>query len=372
MDLTLYIDESNKENVNYDFLLSTGIFTVVNAVPKDKFFYPVFLIPRPPFIANIQIPKGVLDCIDKGMCAVLVIHYTEAWHYYKKILSQLQEDNNLHNDKIVLITNDWSTTNYKCITLNSWEPLSYSQNFIQEKIAGQKAVLESNLRPYKFICLNRVCHPHRFAVVSALYQHKDEGLLSFANSEYTVSSPGHYRNKSFNSFLSTYKECGQRWLSLNLTKDLILKLPDTVDDLFSVNHLMVVDPDTEKFYKSYLHIVTETHIGHVFFSEKTFKPIKYFQPFISINGPHSLTYLRKLGYKTFAGYIDESYDDIKDNEKRIIKAIQAGMDFVNQKDLDSIIKKMYPILEHNYNNFLNRCRNFQNRLHEDISKISFQ
>ena len=40
-------------------------------------------------------------------------------------------------------------------------------------------------------------------------------------------------------------------------------------------------------------------------------------PFILYSTPYTLKYLRSLGYKTFGNFIDESYDEIEDNEKRI-------------------------------------------------------
>ena len=50
----------------------------------------------------------------------------------------------------------------------------------------------------------------------------------------------------------------------------------------------------------------------VFLTEKTFKPIKYGQPFIILGTPNSLEYLRDQGYKTYSPWIDESYDQEHD------------------------------------------------------------
>jgi hypothetical protein len=90
-----------------------------------------------------------------------------------------------------------------------------------------------------------------------------------------------------------------------------------------------------------------------------------------INGQYSLEHFRKLGYQTFNKYIDESYDLEPNNERRIELAIQASLDFINRKDLHEVIKEMYPIFEHNYNVFIDRCRNFQDNLNSDISNILY-
>ena len=43
------------------------------------------------------------------------------------------------------------------------------------------------------------------------------------------------------------------------------------------------------------------------------------QPFIIFGAYGYLKYLQLLGFKTFNGFIDESYDDIKNNQQRYIK-----------------------------------------------------
>lgn len=370
MDITLYIDQSNSANINYEFL-ETGIFSVVDTIPDSKFFYPVFLTHTNPFIADVKIPEGILSKIHSQECIVLAVHYKEgyAWFTYEEIISQLQITNGLKDSDIVFATGTSNkSTRYKSVVLDCWEPASFSKNFIKEQRAGRSAVLNSSSRPYKFICLNRACHPHRFATVAGLYPYKDQGLLSFHNAEYSLNT-NVYRGTSFELFLSKYPNQSLSWLDLGLPIDTTLNLPDYLENQSPKDSLIIVDEHVDKFYQSYLHIVTETSVNNVFFSEKTFKPIKYYQPFVLINGANSLRYLREMGYKTFEKYIDESYDIEQESDKRISKAINSALEFIKQKGLDSIMKDMYPILEHNYNNFIARCRNFQQDLHHNISKV---
>ena len=47
-------------------------------------------------------------------------------------------------------------------------------------------------------------------------------------------------------------------------------------------------------------------------TEKTFKPIVMQQPFIIQSCKGSLEYLRRYGFKTFADFWDESYDEADD------------------------------------------------------------
>ena len=51
--------------------------------------------------------------------------------------------------------------------------------------------------------------------------------------------------------------------------------------------------------------------------QKNIYQIIYKQPFLLYSTPFSLRKLRKMGYKTFDSIIDESYDEIEDNKKRL-------------------------------------------------------
>ena len=53
------------------------------------------------------------------------------------------------------------------------------------------------------------------------------------------------------------------------------------------------------------------------FLKKYSNQLFYKQPFVLYSTPFSLKKLRKMGYKTFDSIIDESYDEIEDNKKRL-------------------------------------------------------
>jgi hypothetical protein len=58
-------------------------------------------------------------------------------------------------------------------------------------------------------------------------------------------------------------------------------------------------------------------------SEKIFKPISNLQPFLVIGDYLTLAELKKLGFKTFSPFIDESYDNERDSYKRM-ELIEKG------------------------------------------------
>lgn len=101
---------------------------------------------------------------------------------------------------------------------------------------------------------------------------------------------------------------------------------------------------------SWVQVVSETYFyensNTLFVSEKTFKVIASSQPFIIFGNKGSLRELKKLGYKTFDKWWDESYDEMDDNDR--INAIAQILE-----DVDKIENKvewfaeMKEVLEHN-------------------------
>ena len=74
----------------------------------------------------------------------------------------------------------------------------------------------------------------------------------------------------------------------------------------------------EPYLNSYIHITSETTFFEIggYFSEKTWKPIGHLQPFIFMGPAYGLSELKRLGFKTFSPFINESYDLEMDPEKR--------------------------------------------------------
>ena len=115
---------------------------------------------------------------------------------------------------------------------------------------------------------------------------------------------------------------------------------------------------TESSYFDYEH--------SVFISEKTFKPIACMQPFIIVGSKHTLKYLKQLGYRTFDGFIDESYDDCDDNDR--FAAIIKSLEKIKQiEDKISWLASMREILEHNHKLFLSIC-NTESFEYQEITK----
>jgi hypothetical protein len=109
--------------------------------------------------------------------------------------------------------------------------------------------------------------------------------------------------------------------------------------------------DLTAWNTSFLHIVNETvWQDKIHFTEKVFKPIVLHQPFVVLQAPGSLEYLRSYGFKTFGDWWDESYDTIEDPQLRM-QAIADIVNWIPSQDLYRMRNEMSGILEHNFRHF---------------------
>ena len=129
------------------------------------------------------------------------------------------------------------------------------------------------------------------------------------------------------------------------------------------DHRMI---NTDLYLNSYCHISIETlfdvdQSGGAFITEKTYKCMKFGQPFVIAGAVGSLAALRTAGYRTFDSVIDNSYDTIVDNTQRCL-AIKETLQQIKQQDLHQWYLKCMPDLIHNQQLFIQRSRPSLDRL----------
>lgn len=77
-------------------------------------------------------------------------------------------------------------------------------------------------------------------------------------------------------------------------------------------------------------------------SEKTYKALACSKPFLIFSTMGFLSDLRKIGYKTFSPYIDETYDTIDDNEQRLLALVNE-------------VKRIHNLPDNEYKILLDNC-----------------
>jgi hypothetical protein len=102
------------------------------------------------------------------------------------------------------------------------------------------------------------------------------------------------------------------------------------------------------FEDSYFSLVTETnfYIPHSYRTEKIYKPIKVGHPFIAVANYGFYRDLRNLGFKTFDHLLDESFDLIDDNEKRLNR-IADVVDDLCKSNLEEFLSAAEQNCRHN-------------------------
>jgi Rps23 Pro-64 3,4-dihydroxylase Tpa1-like proline 4-hydroxylase len=199
-----------------------------------------------------------------------------------------------------------------------------------------------NLKTYA--CLNKRLRSQRIFFYNYLYNSGilDKGLVSMNKIE-----PNDY-----------YFE-GQK-----LDKDVIEKLNETLpslvygkpnneqDDNFYINRF-----NDQICLDTFITVISEAHCADfdetMFLSEKTFKVIACNHPFIIMGNKNSMKKLREIGYQTFDGFVDESYDDLPTHERlqRIIETIKK---IDNIEDKIKWFEGMENVIKHNYETLISK------------------
>jgi len=225
----------------------------------------------------------------------------------------------------------------------------------------------------RYIYLNFTFRAHRRALLSMLH---GSDLLKYGYVSY--HNKAIERNFDPVSFMLDYFDEPVRTLiekGANISDSFPLKLDDIIITPTSINPVI---PIIDYVRKSFLHVVGETFYGTadswinttpgspnymkdknpecVFLTEKVFNCIHFKQPFIVLSYPNSLEAFKRLGYKTFDCIIDESYDKEMDDTKRLYKVYSEIKRIceLDESTLEEYRLRLAPILEHNFNIWMNK------------------
>lgn len=168
------------------------------------------------------------------------------------------------------------------------------------------------LREHYFLFPNHRGRPHRLGFIFKL---ASENLLDLGDWSLLDST----------SFDTAHYEAGKIFSLTDNIHQLKGKFPHTLKDephkTFESEVGWEAGGTSRPYLNSYFYIASETytHLPYKSITEKVFKPIANLQPFFFIAFPGALEELRKLGFRTFSPWIDESYDNEHDYVTRMNK-----------------------------------------------------
>ena len=108
----------------------------------------------------------------------------------------------------------------------------------------------------------------------------------------------------------------------------------------------------DPYVDTYFSLVTETVFSYPysFRTEKIWKPIAMAHPWIAVANRGFYRDMRDLGFQTFNGIIDESFDEIDNNQDRIERIVEVVNDLC-QQDLAAFLAAAKDICKYNQQHF---------------------
>jgi len=219
-------------------------------------------------------------------------------------------------------------------------------------------------RTYDFTALNRIHKWWRGSIMSDLYA---DGLLD--NSQWSYNPTITDGDRPEDNPISVHSVAG--WAKkLNVFLANGPYYCDGPDEVAHNDHRWI---NTDLYLNSYCHIVVETlfdvdQSGGAFLTEKTYKCLKFGQPFVIAGAVGSLQALRDAGYRVFDDLIDNSYDTIVDNTQRWL-AVKNTIAKIKSQDMHSWYLQCMPDLEHNQQLYIQRTKPTLERL---IARLSYR
>lgn len=211
-----------------------------------------------------------------------------------------------------------------------------------------------------FLVYNRNPRPHRVKFCISLIKEDlyKRGLISLGNLNYYDKSI--YNINDENNYEFDYLKTNS---------------PIHIDTAPDLHYNLACDIKLYDYERTFISVISETLMdnGTLFITEKTWKPIMVGHPFIILGNKHTLKFLKSLGYKTFDKWIDESYDDIEDEENRrnaIIK-ILSQLSLLDKQNLFKLRDEMKEVCLYNQRHFykLYKKKYGEDNINSEISSM---
>ena len=260
--------------------------------------------------------------------------------------------------------------------------LPYKQSFVNKQDLDD---VRDTIREKYFLCYNRVIREYRLALIAMIYKMglQDKGIISLGAKEVDIAFGGVWPDY-ISSFIEDKK---QNEMVSNALKKIKPLYPIDADSDIDANWIY---KDGEKWggavgqwtnfshqYKRiYFNIVTESCYNEdcIYMSEKIFKPISNLVPFIIVSTPFFLKKLREIGYKTFHPWINESYDEEVDNDKRFFMILDEikRLCSMTKEEIHKWYYEMEDILLYNQEHFASYKKQDGKNIWNEIMKIVYE
>jgi hypothetical protein len=279
---------------------------------------------------------------------------------------------NLHNaikysgiprDSIILAVNSfnaqqiyegWFQPHERCLQVRNLpfliNQISYHYSHNPDIMISEKRFVESKNthRNNYFMYTSRRARDHRLAMI---FKFASDGVLDKADWSCLDPVPFEQAFSMASSFDLGYNvEACRQYFSM-VPKSLQSEQGSSFNSVAGWN-----DQHSESNINSYFYVAAETyvHAPYKSMTEKLFKPIANYNPFLVVSFAGALEELRNLGFRTFEGFIDESYDKEIDSTRRMamVAAEVKRLCSMSKEEIHNWYWSMEDILIHNRNRLM--------------------
>jgi len=355
----------NERSISYSWLTdssrnkNTALDTVLNLINSNtNFLYLIDFRPgdEDTFFNNLNLSAEVSSYAKQKKCKICIFAATEyaAGRDIDERMNIFAEQYNLNKDTLYFITGNFLASNFEANKF-TYVPYSYFLDF-PWFVKKNLPVSINKVIPFKLknkvLCYNRRPRTHRKILV--YYLQKNPDLLKNIDLTFGGVSNAHMNINHINPLRECIKDeslCQEIFDYFEINSDLELRIDESDLEINLADSFNLV-----QHQETFISLVSETEIREdiLFLSEKIYKPIYAQQPFIIYGNPYSLKHLKELGFKTFNKWINESYDNEENFEKRLAMILEELKIIASKslEELTDIRNEMREALIHNYKHFL--------------------
>ena len=278
--------------------------------------------------------------------------------------------------KILLVSGGDMDAEWPHLLFDSFLPkvLDYGSNLEEIKLADK---LYTKIdKPYKFLFLNGRLRSHRkylleqFGVIGLL----EQSLWTCLEERQPTANGDIQLVHNGQNLMTTVRPCHLLSTEYEVTK-YTKNLPSAQTTGFVKHNLFGQEWGdiylrAEPYIDTYFSLVTETVFTYPysFRTEKIWKPIAIGHPWIAVANKGYYRDMHNLGFKTFGHLIDESFDNIDNNQQRIERIVEVVTDLC-QQDLPAFLAATKETCKYNQQHLAHMSKEVRNNFPEQFSQF---
>ena len=340
-----------------------------SSLPKDSFVYLIMGQLSSGLDLDLTIiEEPVLECLRSGQAYLMHIDPQESncidtefenKHYH--LLEQFCDQQQIPRSQLILVNNCYNIDQLcgqeiKTMFFPFLKGYFFNrENFIHHERPRSQSSLETWSAEYRFLSANFIWKSHRMLMLMEFASRNllDSSLYSFPSGPPTRPNPN--PDQVFDEYLNTARlEIDpNRHYDSKLVDSLRQRLPLEIDrfGLDFTRHDHASPQLIDSFRRSLVSVITESMFTEqtIHITEKTYRALSNFSPFVVVSVRHHLRSLRSMGFKTFHDFWDESYDECRDPAERF-QRILSVIDYIASWDsakIKDFKQQVWPILCHN-------------------------